>query len=227
VRIFRKVIQARQLSRGGGDIQRVLAKEISIAIEYEYNRLEDVMASEEESSKNEAISLNFEKVRRQSLDQICRFITRLLGLDESNIQDNQRVSPNWIQIKKLMDGVAGVGSPKVRLMVNEIEQTCIYHAEMANAGYLLMLPENDMKSTNSYRAYLLGNKINGDLDWGWEKDNKTLRELADECFSHFLALVVVTIHDKVGPGKVLTAACLLAVALSVAWETAPERARFE
>jgi hypothetical protein len=122
-----------------------------------------------------------------------------------------------------MDQLVAINSPKANAIIADLEEVCIYYADSVRAGNFFMMPDATIESSRSYRGYLLGNKLNGDSKWGWEKADKSPQEHADNSMSQFLGQFVTNVHDKVGVSKTLTAACLLAILLSSAWETAPER----
>jgi hypothetical protein len=225
--IFSRKVSARERELIDQEKVKYFAREIANTIEAEYRSLEDGIADRIEEGLNTPEFSEYEEKIKVSLDQICKFINRLLGVDPSAPSISERVSPNWEKIKNLIDQLEALNSPKANSVIADLEEVCVYYADSVKSGSFVMMPGATMESSQSYRSYLLGNKLNGDNKWGWEKDEKTMRELADNAVSHFLGRFVTTVHDKVGVSKILTSACLLAILISTAWETAPERHSFK
>jgi len=223
VGIFDRKVPAKNLALNDEEKCKYLAGEIANAIEAEFRRLEESIEQRIAEGIHSQEFEEFESKSRMSLVQICKFINRLLGEDISNLGVNECVSPTWTKLKKLIDGLAAVNSPKANHLVADFEEACTYFADSVKSGSFIMMPGATIDSSHAYRAYLLGNKLNGDNNWGWEKADKSPQEIADDSVSQFLGLFVTNVHDKVGPSKILTGACMLVIVLSAAWETAPER----
>jgi len=199
------------------------ARELANTIEAEYLRLEEGIIDRKSEGLDSPEFDAYESQTQSSLDQICIFLNRLLGEGTSDLRTSERIWPDPAKLKKLMDGLEAINSPKANHLIDDLAEVCIYYANSVKSGSFVMMPGASLESSQSYRAYLLGNKLNGDNKWGWEKDQKTPQEMADNSVSQFLALFVTTVHDKVGMSKIFTSACLVAILLSTAWETAPER----
>jgi hypothetical protein len=221
--IFNRKVSAKNRTLIDQEKINYFAQEIANTIEAEYRRLETGIRERKSEGVESAEFENHEAMIKMSLDHLCKFINRLLGQAESEVGTHERVWPDATKIKKLMDGLEAINSPKANHVIADLEEVCINYANSVKSGSFVMMPGATMESSQSYRAYLLGNKLNGDNKWGWEKDDKSPQEIADNCVSQFLALFVTTIHDKVGVSKILTSACLLTILLSTAWATSPER----
>jgi hypothetical protein len=199
------------------------AREIANTIGAEYRTLQNAIDDRKSEGIHSAEFEDYESLTLMSLDQMCKFINRLLGQAASELRTSERVCPDSAKIKNLMDQLVAIKSPKANAIIADLEEVCIYYADSVRSGSFFMMPDATMESSRSYRGYLLGNKLNGDNKWGWEKDDKSPQEHADNSMSQFLGRFVTEVHDKVGASKILYSACLLAILLSTAWETAPER----
>jgi hypothetical protein len=114
-------------------------------------------------------------------------------------------------------------SPTNRKLTEELEELVIYYANMAKTGGLIMIPGATLESSKSYRSMLLGNQINGDFGWGWDKDDKSLQHIKDSRFTQLVARFITEIHDNISRAGILIRACQFAVALLNAWESSAER----
>lgn len=221
--IFSRKVSAKDRALIDQEKVNYFARELANTIEAEYLRLEEGIRDRKSEGLDSPEFDEFESITRDSLDRICKFLNRLLGEGTSELRTHERIWPDPTKLKKLMDGLEAINSPKANRFIDDLEEVCIYYADSVRAGAFVMMPGASIESSQSYRAYLLGNKLNGDNKWGWDKDQKTPQEMADNSVSQFLGLFVTTVHDKVGKSRILTSACLLATLLSTAWETAPER----
>jgi hypothetical protein len=223
VGFFNRKVLANNLALSEEEKSKYFASEIAKAVEAEYRMLEESVKESVAEGIHSQESEEFESKTRMTLDQICKFITRLLGEDVSDLRSNERVWPNWVKVKKLMDGLANVNSPKTKRLIADLEETCIYFADSVKSGAFVMMPDATIESSYSHRSYLLGNKLNGMNKWGWEKEDKSPQEIADNTVSQLLASFITAVHDKVGAGRILNSACLFVIVISATWEIAPER----
>jgi len=221
--IFSRKIPARDRALIEQEKINYFAREIANTIEAAYLALEKGIENRKSEGLHSAEFEAYESISLTSLNQLCKFINRLLGQVASESRTNERVWPDGTKIKNLMDQLVAINSPKANSRIADLEEVCIYYADSVRSGSFLMMPDATIESSRSYRSYLLGNKLNGDNKWGWEKDDKSPLEHADNSMSQFLGRFVTEVHDKVGASKILYSACLLAILLSTAWETAPER----
>lgn len=221
--LFKKKASALERDLIDQEMVKYFAQVIASTIEAEYRVLEDGITDRLEEGLDSPEFSEYEEKIKISLDQICKFINRLLGEESSAPGLSARVSPNSKKIKNLMDQLVAINSPKANAIIAGLQEVCIYYADSVRSGSFFMMPDATMESSRSYRGYLLGNKLNGDNKWGWDKDDKSPQEHADNSMSQFLGRFVTEVHDKVGVNKILYSACLLAILLSTAWETAPER----
>jgi len=221
--IFSRRVSARDREPISEEKFEYFSREIANTIESEYRRFEQLVDERKAEGLSGSEFSEYESAFETSLSQICKFINRLLGQSASDLRTTERVWPDGTKVKSLMDQLVAINSPKANAIIADLEEVCIYYADSVKSGTFLLMPDATMESSRSYRGYLLGNKINGDNNWGWEKDKKSPREHADNSVSQFLGRFITEVHDKVGVSKILTSACLLAILLSTAWETAPER----
>ncbi len=220
---FNRKVLANNLALSEEEKSKYFASEIAKAVEAEYRMLEESVKESVAEGIHSQESEEFESKTRMTLDQICKFITRLLGEDVSDFRSNERVWPNWVKVKKLMDGLANVNSPKTKRLIADLEEACIYFADSVKSGSFVMMPDATIESSYSHRSYLLGNKLNGMNKWGWEKEDKSPQEFADNTVSQLLASFITAVHDKVGASRILNSACLFVIVFSATWEIAPER----
>jgi hypothetical protein len=221
--IFRRKVFASDQALIEQETINYFAREIANTIETEYFNLEKAIKDRRSEGIHSAEFEDYESLTLMSLDQICKFVNRLLGQGASNLKSTERVRPDGTKLRKIMDQLVAINSPKAKAKIADLEEACVYYADSVKSGSFIMMPDATLESSRSYRGYLLGNKINGDNKWGWEKDDKSPKEHADNSVSQFLGRFVTNVNDKVGVSKILTSACLIAILLSTAWATAPER----
>lgn len=220
---FNRKVLAKSLALIEEEKSKYFASEIAKAIETEYRMLEESVKESVAEGIHSHESEEFESKTQMTLEQICKFINRLLGEDVSELRSNEHVWPNWVKVKKLTDGLTDVNSPKTNRLIADLEEACINFADSVKSGTFVMMPDATIESSFSHRSYLLGNKLNGMNKWGWEKDDKSPQETADNTVSQFLASFITAVHDKVGASRILNRACLFAIVFSATWEIAPER----
>jgi hypothetical protein len=221
--IFSRKVSARDRALIEQEKLKYFGRELANTIEAEYLRLEEGIIDRKSEGLDSPEFDAHESLTRSSLDKLCKFLNRLLGEGSSELGTSERIWPDEIKLKKLMDQLVAINSPKANLIIADLEEVCIYYADSVRTGSFIMMPGATIESSRSYRGYLLGNKLNGDNNWGWEKNDKSPQEHADNCVSQYLGQFVTNVHDKVGVSQILTSACLLTILLSTAWETAPER----
>jgi hypothetical protein len=202
---------------------KYLARELVSSLEAKYASHENSIKERISEGLDDPSFSAYEEKQRISLDVISKFLNRLLGGSDASINSALSNNFDWKRVKKLVDGVAALDSPKVRSLVSDLYEVTTYYADLVNAGNFIMMPDATIESSKSYRGYLLGNKINGDNSWGWEKDEKTQFEFADNSYSQLLGRFLTSVHDKAGANKVLISACFFTITLISAWETGRER----
>jgi hypothetical protein len=223
VGIFTRKESAKNLALSEEEKSKYFALEIVRAIEAEYRILEEVIKERVAEGIHSPESEELESRTRVTLDLICKFINRLLGDNISVLRNDERAQPDWKKVKKLLDGFASVNSSKANRLIADLEESCIYFADSVKSGTFVMMLDATIESSQSHRAYLLGNTLNRINKWGWEKEDKSPHEIADNSVSQLLASFVTAVHDKVGASRTLTKACLFVIIVSSAWEIAPER----
>jgi hypothetical protein len=223
VGIFTRKESAKNLALSEEEKNKYFALEIARAIEAEYRIFEEVIKERVAEGIHSPESEEFESRTRVTLDLVCMFLNRLLGENISDIRNDERVQLDWKKVKKLLDGFASVKSSKANRLIAELEEACIYFADSIKSGSFIIMPSATIESSQSHRAYLLGNTLNDLNKWGWEIEDKSPHEIADNSVSQLLASFVTAVHDKVGASRILTSACQLVIVISSAWEIAPER----
>ena len=202
---------------------KYFARELVTSLEAEYASHENSIKERKSEGLDDPSFAAYEEKEKIALDVISKFLNRLLGDANSSSIAAIEINPDWQKIKKLVDGVIAINSPKARAIVSDLFEVTSYYADSVNAGTFIMMTDATLESSKSYRGYLLGNKINGDNSWGWEKDEKTQFEFADNSYSQLLGRFLTSVHDKSGANTILLSACFFTITLISAWETGRER----
>jgi hypothetical protein len=221
--IFKRKLSSAELAKIDQKISVYLGDELTNSVNEEYEIFESGIQDRKSEGLTDDSFQVYEDKQKKSLEHICKFINNTIGIDFTTLRPLEHVWPNWVDLQLFKEEFESVNNPFMEVVINELEEVCIYHANCVITGNFIMMPGATMQSSKSYRSYLLGNNLNGDLKWGWEKDEKNLREMADSEFTQLLARFVTAVHDKYGRNKIHRTACVLAVALAHSWERSAER----
>ncbi len=202
---------------------KYFAREISNTLGSEYLDLEESIKDRKADGLSDADFADYETGRQKYLDLICKFINRECRGEAFSGDISGRIQPNEIQLKQLVSKFETENDLPFRKISEELDEIVIYFIDSVKSGQFIMMPNATIESSNRYRAYLLGNNLNGDLGWGWNNEPKTNQEKIDSEFTQFIGQFVTNVADKVGEGKILESASHLASALVFLWVDSLER----
>ena len=209
------------VSRSEEVIHSLVALELERCVEAEFHLHESLKEERISDGIHTKEFDEYEAKEKTSLVLISNFINKRLRKDLEI--PGQYFIPAWKGVRVFTDEFMLNSNPSNRELVGKLEELVIYYANMAKSGGLVMLPGATFESSSSYRSMLLGNQINGDFGWGWEKNNKSLQHIKDSRFTQLVARFITQVHDRVANPEVFDRACQFAVALIINWESSPER----
>lgn len=220
--IFKKRSTSSNNSEAERELYRYYERDLAQAFEAEYSLyLSGVKERITEGLSGKDFA-DYEAAQLQSLVLISGFMNKTLGGDLSNLQTKVQIDPNWVDVKIFVDDVYLKRELRVQNLVKESIELVIYFADEADSGGLIEMPRSSRGNSLAYRSYLLGNNINSNLAWGWEKAT-SFQEKTDSAFTQFIARFITLVHDKGGRNRILDGAVHLAAGLIFEWEVSPER----
>jgi hypothetical protein len=204
------------------ELFKYLGREIVSSYSFEYKLLE---SSIEERTSEGLTGEEFEKheqEKKTSLETIAHFLNRAIGNDFSQIRPEEKLWPNWVDLKLLTENRDAAKSGEFGKLEGETLELIVYYDNSAKSGLLHTMPHNPINNSLSYRSYLLGNNLNGKFGWGWELQENS-QQKTDYLFTHLISRFLTSVHDKAGRNRVLDLAVSLSIQLLFAWENSPER----
>jgi hypothetical protein len=198
---------------------KLLGRELQIAVEDEYQSLTEIMNLDGRDPE----SVAFEERTLEILSTVNRFLNEILG---SGFGD-QKLPQEWDRTFALVNSSDFTTDPRGEKFTAELIEVSTYYVNSVKSGNFVMMPNANLANSKKYRSYLLGNNLNGDLNWGWSNDPQTPREAIDSTITQIIAKIVTSILDKVGNGKTLEAACAFGVAICLSWEKSGIRSDFK
>ena len=198
---------------------KLLGRELQIAVESEYQSLSEIMKLDGRDPE----SVAYEERTLEILSIVNRFLNEILGSGFGN----QKLPPEWDHSFALANSQDFTADPRSEKFTAELIRVSTYYVSSVKSGNFVMMPNASLANSKNYRSYLLGNKLNGDLKWGWSNDPQTPREAIDGTVTQIIAKMITSILDKVGQGKTLEAACALGVAICLSWEKSEIRSAFK
>ncbi len=203
---------------------KYFAREISNTLDAEYLDLEESIKDRKgDGFISDADLADYETGRQKHLDLICKFINRECRGEAFGGDISGRVQPNEIQLRQLVSKFETENDLQFRKISEELDEIVIYFIDSVKSDKFIMMPNATIESSNRYRAYLLGNNLNGDLGWGWSNEPKINQEKIDNEFTQFIGQFVTNVADKVGESKILESASHLGSALVFLWIDSLER----
>jgi hypothetical protein len=198
---------------------KLLGREIQTAVATEFESLAEMMNRD----RTDPESVEYEKRELLILSTINSFLNEILGSGF----DEQKLPLDWERIKDLVKSPEIRADPRNESLIAELIEVSIYYLDTVKSGNFVMIPNANLAKSKRYRSYLLGNNLNGDLNWGWNNDPITPREAIDRVVTQIVAKAVTEILDKVGAGMTHNIACAFAVAVCLSWEKSEFRFDFK
>lgn len=198
---------------------KLICRELQIAVESEYQSLSEIMKLDGRDPE----SVAYENRTLEILSTVNRFLNEILG---SGFGD-QKLPPEWNRSLDLVNSPDFMADSRSEKYTSELIEVSTYYIKSVKSGNFVMMPNANLANSKNYRSYLLGNNLNGDLDWGWSNDPHTPREAIDSTITQIIGKTVTSILDKVGEGKTLEAACAFGVAICLSWEKSKIRFEFK
>lgn len=148
---------------------------------------------------------------------------------------SQFFAVNSKRIQRIAEQVPDVMTDELSRIADNLAETCTYFADSVIAGNFVMMPGTDLKSSQSYRAYLLGNNLNGKLGWNWEVDDKNKIQKADSYFTQIIGGILTENFDVLNKRVRMRAVINLihnhfaiwAVILANEWESSNQRLKLK
>jgi hypothetical protein len=219
VGIFNRKIESSNQGQLEEERYKLLGREIQNAVASEYESLANMMNRD----GIETESVEYEKRELLILSTINSFLHKLLGSDFNE----QELPLDWERSMELVKSPEITADPRSESLISELIEVSIYYINTVKSGNFVMMPNADIANSKRYRSYLLGNNLNGDLNWGWNNEPITPRESIDRVITQIVAKVVTSILDKVGRGMTHDIACAFAVAVCLSWEQSEFRSDFK
>jgi len=204
------------------ELFKYLSREIVSSYSFEYKLLESAIDERISEGLSGEEFEKHEEEKKKSLEVIAHFINRVTGNDFSRIRPEEKIWPNWVDLKQFTDIKDVNRSGKFQKLASETLELVIYYDNSAKSGLLHTMPHNPTNNSLSYRSYLLGNNLNGKFGWGWELQENS-QQKTDYLFTHLISRFLTSVHDKAGRNRVLNLAVSLSIQLLFAWEDSPER----
>lgn len=198
---------------------KLLGRELQIAVDNEYQSLSEIMKLDGRDPE----TIAYEESTLEILSIVNLFLNEILGSGFGN----QKLSPELDHALALVNSPDFTADPRSRKFTAELIEVSTYYVNSVKSGNFVMMPNANLANSKNYRSYLLGNNLNGDLNWGWSNDPQTPREAIDSTVTQIVAKMVTSILDKVGNGKTLEAACAFGVAICLSWEKSGMRSEFK
>jgi hypothetical protein len=218
VGIFKRKNGPVDLGRLQEERYKLLCRELQIAVESEYQSLSEIMKLD----GRDPDSVAYENRTLEILSTVNRFLNEILGAGFGD----QKLPPEWGRSLELVHSPDFIADPRSEKYAAELIEVSTYYVNSVKSGNFVMMPNANLANSKNYRSYLLGNNLNGDLNWGWSNDPHTPREAIDSTITQIIAKTVTSILDKVGNGKTLEAACAFGVAICLLWEKSGIRSEF-
>ena len=167
-------------------------------------------------------SVAYEEKTLKALSTLNKFLNEILGSGFGDHKD----PPQWQVSFALTTSPAITSDPRNEKNIAELIEVSIYYVDIVKTGNFVLMPNANLTNSKKYRSYLLGNNLNGDLNWGWSNDPQSPREAIDSTITQIIANMITSILDKVGKGKTHEAACAFGVAICLSWEKSELRSNF-
>lgn len=143
----------------------------------------------QESIKNQIEELN------SAFMAIKHFINNDTTYETNLIFTRQFFTVGSNTIQQIAEQAPVIMTDELRRIADFLAETCIYFSNSVKAGNFVMMPGADLKSSQNYRAYLLGNNLNGKLGWDWQVDDKNKLQKADSHFTQIIGNVLTENFD--------------------------------
>ena len=196
---------------------KLIGRELQLAMAAEYQSLDEMMKLD----GRDPDSIAYEERTLTILSNLKLFLNEIAGLESSN----QSFSPDWERLANLLNLESFLADPRYSKLIGNLMDVSQYYIESVKTGNFVMMPNANISNSKKYRSYLLGNNLNGDLNWGWNNDPQTTREALDSTLTQVVAKMVTSIQDKVGKGKTLEVAGSIGVAICLEWERSSVRSK--
>jgi hypothetical protein len=219
VRIFKRKSGPVDQGKLEEERHKLLGRELQIAFKDEYQSLSDIMKLD----GRDPDSVAYEERTLKILSSVNKFLNESLGSWFSD----QKPPSEWESLIALVNSPEFIADPRSKKFTSELIEVSGYYVNSIKSGNFAIMPNANLANSKKYRSYLLGNKLNGDLGWGWSNDPQTPREAIDTTVTQVIATMITSILDKVGKGKTLEIACTLGVAICLSWEKSRMRSDFK
>jgi hypothetical protein len=189
---------------------KLLGHELQVAVEDEFKSLSEIMKLDGKDSD----SVAYEERTLEILSSINKFLNEILG---SGFGD-QKLPAEWERSFALVNSPDFITDPRREKITAELIEVSIDFVDSVKSGMFVIMPNANLTNSKEYRSYLLGNNLNGDLNWGWSNDSQTPSKAIDSTVTQIIAKMVTSILDKVGKGETFEIACAFGVAICMSWE---------